>query len=93
MENEILDVEITLQDGKTQKMSIKEVYSFDWSKIPKGKRGIIELINGNLMVVTINSADLDGICFTIDGGRHTYHYEENVIAVLYIEVEPIDVKN
>jgi len=86
MENEILEVEIELGDGSVQKLSITEVESDDWEEIEKGKRGLLTLINGQQMLIEINSADYEGISFKTIGGTQSYFYNEEVIDSLFIEV-------
>jgi 5,10-methenyltetrahydromethanopterin hydrogenase len=89
MENnqEILEVELELGDGSKQILFIKEVESDEWSDIPKGTKGLICLVNNQQMIIEIQLADYDGVSFKIiDGGKHTYRYEESVISNLFIEV-------
>lgn len=86
MEDEILEVEIELGNGSIQKLSIKEVDSGDWEEIEKGKKGLLTLVNGQQMLIEINSADYDGVSFKTIGGKQSYFYEENVISSLFVEV-------
>ena len=87
MENEILEVEMELGDGSIQKMFIQEIDNSDWDEIETGTKGLISLINGQQMLIEIDSADDEGISFKIIGDTQTYFYEEEVINSLYIDAK------
>jgi hypothetical protein len=88
MENEILEVEMELGNGSIQKMFIQEVDSSDWDEIVKGTKGLLSLVNGQQMLIEINSADYEGVSFKIIGESQSFFYDEEVINSLFIEVEP-----
>ena len=83
---EILDVEFTLGNGQKIEMSIQE--SEDWSEIKKDTRAIMNLINGESLFVSIQSACEDeGVAFKIIGSDNTsYHHDANVVSVILTEV-------
>jgi hypothetical protein len=87
MSEDILEVEVELGNG--DKVAIKIQKEDDWYNIPKGTRGIIMLVNGQVMLVNINSADEDeGVSFNIIGGTgQSYHYDAGVVNEIYVEVK------
>lgn len=87
MEDEIYTVNVT-QGGDVLKMEMKQVDEMDWDEIPKGKNAIITLVNGEQMVVVINSADDDGISFRPYGSKQltSLYYDSNVIHSMLVEV-------
>ena len=86
MDEEILEVEVELGEGQKVSMKIKE--SDDWSEIEKGTRAIMSLVNGQQMLVTINDACEDsGVSFKIEGAKHSYHYEGAVVSNIFVEVK------
>jgi hypothetical protein len=85
---DILDVEFTLGNGQKIEMSIQQ--SEDWSEIKKDIRAIMNLINGESLFVSIQSACEDeGVAFKIIGSTNdtTYHYDANVVDVILTEVK------
>lgn len=83
-ENEILEVEMELGGGEKISMKIQE--SEDWSEIEKGTRGLLCLVNNQQMLVTINSADEEGVSFKVIGGERSYFYDAEVVATIFTEV-------
>lgn len=83
-ENEILEVEMELVGGEKISMKIQE--SEDWSEIEKGTRGLLCLVNNKQMLVTINSADEEGVSFKVIGGERSYFYDAEVVATIFTEV-------
>jgi hypothetical protein len=83
--SEILDVKFTLGNGEEIAMKIK--LSEDWSEIKKDTKAIINLINGETLFVSIQSACEDeGVAFKVIGGEQTaYHYESNIVTQILIE--------
>lgn len=87
MSDEILEVEIETNDGSKYTMNIKEVDVSEWDEITKGTKALICLVNNEQLLVTINSADYDGVSFKyIENEKRSYHYDEEVITSLFIEV-------
>lgn len=87
MSDEILEVEIETNGGSKYIMNIKEVDVSEWDEIPKGTKALICLVNNEHLLVTINSADYDGVSFKyIENEMRSYHYDEEVIASIFIEV-------
>lgn len=87
MNEQILTVEIETNDGSKHKMNIKQVDVSEWDEIQKGTKGLICLVNNEQLLVIINSADYDGISFKYIGDeKRSYHYDEEVISSLHIEV-------
>jgi hypothetical protein len=86
MNEDILEVEVELGNGN--KVAIKIQKEDDWYNIPKGTRGLIMLVNGQAMLVNINSADEDeGVSFNIIGSGQSYYYDAGVVNEIYVEVE------
>lgn len=84
-ESEILDVEMELGGGEKISMKIQE--SEDWSEIKKGTKGLLCLVNNQQMLVEINEACEDeGVSFKIIGQERSYHYDANVVATIFTEV-------
>lgn len=84
-ENEILEVEMKLGGGDKVQMKIQE--SEDWSEIEAGTKALLVLVNGQQMLVEINEADEDeGVSFKIIGDTRSYHYDGNVVASIFAEV-------
>ena len=91
MKKDILEVEVELGNG--DKVAIKIQKEDDWYNIPKGTRGIIMLVNGQVMLVNINSADEDeGVSFNIIGSGQSYHYDAGVVNEIYVEVKEESLK-
>lgn len=88
MESEVLEIEIELGNGSKEKMSVQEVDS-DWSYIESGTRAILVLVNDQQMLVSIDSADDNGVSFNIIGDKRTYYCEEDYINKIFIEVQNI----
>lgn len=84
-DDDILEVEVELGGGDTKKLKIREC--FDWDEIKDGTRGIITLINGQQMLVTIHEAGYEGVVFSINNVDRKYHYEEEQVRKIYVEVE------
>jgi len=86
MNEDILEVEVELGNGN--KVAIKIQKEDDWYNIPKGTRGLIMLVNGQAMLVNINSADEDeGVSFNIIGSGQSYYYDAGVVNEIYVEVK------
>jgi len=86
MNEDILEVEVELGNG--DKVAIKIQKEDDWYNIPKGTRGLIMLVNGQAMLVNINSADEDeGVSFNIIGSGQSYYYDAGVVNEIYVEVK------
>lgn len=86
MENEILEVEIELGGGEKLSMNIQE--SYEWSTIEKDTRALLSLINGQQMLVYISEACEDsGVSFKIKSDDMSYHYEASVVSQIYVEVK------
>jgi hypothetical protein len=84
-ENEILEVEMELGGGNKVQMKIQE--SNDWSEIEAGTRALLVLVNGQQMLVEINTADEDtGVLFKTIGNDRAYHYDGDVVASIFAEV-------
>ena len=91
MNEDILEVEVELGNGN--KVAIKIQKEDDWYNIPKGTRGLIMLVNGQAMLVNINSADEDeGVSFNIIGSGQSYYYDAGVVNEIYVEVEEESLK-
>jgi hypothetical protein len=84
--SEILNVKFTLGNGEKIAMKIK--LSEDWNEIKKDTRAIINLINGETLFVSIQSACEDeGVAFKVIGGAETaYHYESGVVIQILTEI-------
>lgn len=83
--NEILEIEIELGGGDKIAMKIQE--SEDWSEIQKGTKGLICLVNNQQLFVEINEACEDeGVSFKVIGQDRSYHYDANVVATIFTEV-------
>lgn len=87
MSEDILEVEVELGNGNKVAMKIQK--EDDWYNIPEGTRGIIILVDGQAMLVNINSADEDeGVSFNIIGGTgQNYHYDAGVVNEIYVEAK------
>ena len=85
-ENEVLEVEIELGDGSKQSLYIQEVDEFDYEEIPKGSKALMTLVDNQVFLCEIQSADDEGVSFKIEGGRHTLHHESDHIKSLHIQV-------
>ena len=84
-ENEILEVEMVLGGGTKVQMKIQECE--DWNEIEPGTKALILLFNGEQMLVEINDADEDeGVSFKTIGDKRSYHYDGNVVASIFVEV-------
>jgi hypothetical protein len=84
-ENEILEVEMELGGGDKVQMKIQE--SEDWSEIEAGAKALLVLVNGQQMLVEINTADEDtGVLFKTIGNDRAYHYDADVVDSIFAEV-------
>jgi hypothetical protein len=86
MENEILELEFTLGNGSNETLKVKDIDPNDWCDIEKGSKALLCLVNNQQMLIDINSADDDGVSFSI-GSKQKYYYESNVISKLLVEVK------
>lgn len=85
-ENEILEVKVELQDGSKVDMKIQQ--SDWWDEIEKGTIALIELVNGQQMLVEINEACEDeGVSFKLIGDTKSYHYDSHLVQTIYSEVK------
>lgn len=83
MKNEVLEVEMELMGGEKLQMKIQEAE--DWTEIEGGTRALLQLINGQQMLVEITDADEDGVSFKILGDKRDYFYESEVVSGIFCE--------
>ena len=86
MEDEILELEITLLNGSKETLKVKDIDQNDWCDIEKGSKALLCLVNNHQMLIDVYSADDDGVSFTLES-KQKYYYESNVISKLLVEVK------
>jgi hypothetical protein len=85
MENENFKVEFELGSGEIVKMTVEKAEY--WDEIPKGKRALICLVDGQQLYATIDSACEDEcVTFNTCQGSRSMHYDAVVVSEILTEV-------
>jgi len=88
MENdkEVLEVEIELGSAEKQTLEVQECEY--WNEIKDGTRCLVNLVNGELMLLIVHEACEDeGLFFSYQGGSTNLHYDAQLISKIYTEVQ------
>lgn len=80
------DVEMEMGNGDVFKMKV--TLSEDWSEIEKGTKALLNLVNGQLMLVEIVEANEDeGVSFKTMESDRSWHYDGNLVREILVEVK------
>ena len=86
MEREIFEANLEFGENQSLKINVYELDLGGLLDVPKNKKGILFLVNGEQFVVEIKNIDDNGIIVSSIGSELCLHYSLDVVGQLYVEL-------